>query len=345
MQESTKNALGGLPDKWMRAGFRFERKANTQEENDFLSEIDFYLQDEFQKEKGFFKLPEDAADMQKLGEKPYGPGTQTLYKYKSRYTPANQCISDRYFSHTKNQDGYLLTWTHPDSEHKKRPMVLCVHGFHMGQPQRAKDMFKVRKLFSMGMDVSLFIQPHHWRRARKPMKQYFINSNDIPLTIESHGQAVHDLHSCYLYLKAQGYDRIGLIGGSLGGCVVSNYATVTDDPAFIFSVVPAVRFDQYLNPKKTKFKFPITDMHVEKAFSALDVVDPSFYPPKLPLERFAVVYHRGDRINEAIDTERWVNQWGIKNSTSIAGGHWVVFDKKARGAAWYGWLKEHDFSN
>ena len=344
MQEAIQNYLGGIPDKFMRLGFSFERRESTLNSDDYLEELAFYSQDKFQKEKLFFDLPSKSTSMELEGEKDFCDGKQTLLKYDSRYTPANQRVNHRYFSHMRNQKGYLLTWTHPDNQKKKRPMVLCVHGFHMGQPQRAKAMFKVKKLYEMGMDVSLFIQPHHWRRAENPIKQYFINSEDIPLTIETFGQALHDLHSCYLYLKDQGYNRIGLIGGSLGGAVISLYASLTDDPEFIFSVVPAIRFDHYLNPSKAHFKFKVTAEHIKKTNSALDIIDPGFYQPQMPMERLAVVYHQGDKINEAADTKNWIRQWGVKNSTSIAGGHWVVFDKKARGKAWYGWLKDHNFT-
>lgn len=344
MQQKIQNILGGLPDQLMRAAFLLEGKNNSQSSDDYLAELDFYLQDDLQKENGFFKLPDSPPLMEAQGNKKYSDGKQTLYKYESRYIPANSSITPRYRCHTKNMDGYLLTWQHPrNTTEKKPPLVLCVHGFHMGQPQRAKAMFKIRKLYSMGMDVALFIQPHHWRRAEGPFKQYFINAEDAALTIETFGQAIHDLHSCYLYLKNQGYDRIGLIGGSLGGCLVSLYASLTDDPTFIFSVVPAIRFDHYLDPRKGRFRFPVTKLHAKKAFTALNVVDPSHYTPKMSIDKIGVVYHQGDKINEAKDTKSWVKKWGITNCTSITGGHWVAFDSKARGQAWYGWLKDFNF--
>ena len=213
----------------------------------------------------------------------------------------------------------------------------------MGDPRRAKAMFKVRKLFEMGMDVALFIQPHHWKRADGSIRQNFFNGEDLPLTLENVGQQIHDLHSCFLGLQNMGYQRIGLIGGSLGGLAVTLYATCTSAPAFIFSVVPAIRIDGHLDPARSRLPFKVDEEVRQKTFRALDLIDPSFYRSKMALAHFGVVYHRGDRINDARPTEKWIRDWQMKRVWSLAGGHWVVFDSKLRGQAWYGWLHEHGF--
>jgi hypothetical protein len=57
----------------------------------------------------------------------------------------------------------------------------------------------------------------------------------------------------------------------------------------------------------------------------------------------AVVYHCGDKINDAMPTEAWTHLWKLPHVTALTGGHWIVFDGKARGRAWYEWLKTHQF--
>lgn len=344
MKEAILNQVGAVPDHLLNFGFLAERKTRAVTEHEYREELAFYLQPEFRDQKRFFVLPDSAPPMARIGQQPFLDGEQLLFRYPSRYVARHPRVRERQQAHVQNRDGYLFLWRHPrKAGEAPRPLVLCVHGFRMGNPRRATAMFKVRKLYAMGMDVALFIQPHHWRRSASRIRQHFFLAEDLPLTVENVGQQVHDLHSCYLALEGMGYPRIGLIGGSLGGMAVTLYATLSDAPAFIFSVVPAIRVDVHMDPARSKLPFKADASLRGMSFRALDLIDPSFYAPKFDLEDFAVVYHKGDRINEARATEAWVRRWQVRHVTALAGGHWVVFDNKARGSAWYGWLHRHDF--
>jgi hypothetical protein len=339
------NEVGALPDRLMNFAFRAERKTRNTTRQHYLDELMFYEQPKFRDEKAFFVLPDSPPEFDTLSCNPFHDGEALLLKYPSRYQPHNPRVASRFFDHTKNSTGYLWLWRHPRPrpDAPQRPLVLCVHGFRMGHPDRAMAMFKVEKLFMQGMDVALFIQPHHWKRSSSKYRQHFFNAEDVPLTIENVGQQIHDLHSCYLGLQGMGYSRIGLIGGSLGGMAVTLYATLSNAPAFIFSVVPAIRVDTHLDPVKSKLPFAIDDNLRQHTFRALDLIDPTFYSPRMDLQHFAVVYHQGDKINDAQPTRAWAQAWKLPHVTALPGGHWLVFDGKARGRAWYGWLKTHGF--
>lgn len=343
------NTLGALPDRLVNLGFLAERRRRDIPRAAYQAELAFYAQPAFREDKTFFILPARPAPMHAIDRRPWLDGEQVLYRYPSGYAPRNPSVRERFFAHRENRDGYMLLWRHTSRSpgDAPRPLVLCVHGFRMGHPRRAMAMFKVEKLFRQGMDVALFIQPHHWRRAGPGLRQNFFVAEDLPLTIENIGQQVHDLHASFLALQSMGYRRIGLIGGSLGGLAVTLYATVcgigADAPAFIFSVVPAIRMDTHLDPARAGFSFTVDEPLREASFRALDIVDPSFYTPRFDLDRLAVVYHRGDRINVARATADWVARWGVKHVTALDGGHWLVFDGKARGKAWYAWLRQQGF--
>jgi hypothetical protein len=340
------DTLGGLPDRAVNLAFRAERRARNTDADALRAELAFYARPQFREQKGFFTLPAQPPPMSLLEHKPWQDGEQRLYRYASGYQPRQASVAPRFLAHRENRDGYLLHWRHgSDAGAAARPLVLCVHGFRMGQPQRAMAMFKVEKLFRLGMDVALFIQPHHWRRAAPGLRQNFFVGEDLPLTIENIGQQVHDLQACYLALEAMGYDRIGLIGGSLGGLAVALHATVSAAPVFDFAVVPAIRLDKHLDPRNAKLPFRVDEALRQASFRALDIVDPAFYTPRMDTARIGVVYHRGDLINPADATAAWVRQWGIANATALAGGHWLVFDNRARGKAWYGWLRRFGFIN
>jgi hypothetical protein len=337
------NQVGAIPDRLVGLGFRAERKTRDVARDDYLEELAFYAR--LANAGGeFFTLPTAAPAFTTVSTRPFDDGEQVTLRYASSYRPRHPAVAARLDAHANNRDGYLLLWRHPRADGAPpRPLVLCVHGFRMGHPKRAMAMFRIRRLYAMGMDVALFIQPHHWKRASHRVRQHFVNAEDVPLTIENVGQQVYDLHSCWLGLVAMGYSRIGLIGGSLGGLAVTLYATLNAAPAFIFSVVPVIRFDAWLDPAKSTLPFGRDNLVREQTFRALDLIDPTPRTPRIDLDHLAVVYHTGDKINEAGDTRRWAERWQVRHVTALPGGHWVVFDGKARGRAWYGWLEKHGF--
>lgn len=345
MKEAILNQVGAFPDRLINLAFRAESKIRNISRESYLEELEFYQKSLFRGDRKFLTLPQTPPRFSTLSSKPYWGGEEVLLQYPSRYQPRNPLVAPRFLAYSENRSGYLFLWRHSSDEAqaRQRPLVLCVHGFRMGKPERAMAMFKVQKLFQMGMDVALFIQPHHWKRASSNFRQQFFNAEDVPLTLENVGQQIHDLHSCYLGLKAMGYARIGMIGGSLGGMAVTLYATLSDDPAFIFAVVPAIRVDVHLDPAKSKLPFRTDEILRTQTFRALDLIDPAFYSCKMDLKHVGVVYHKGDKINDARATEKWIDAWKLQNVTALSGGHWIVFDNKARGKAWYGWLRQHGF--
>lgn len=344
MRDLVMNGLGAIPDRLMSQAFLLERQARRVSRQDYLAELDFYLQPEFRKQKAFFQYPRHSPALYMLGESACGEGSQKLYRYTSSHHPHHPAVAQRLDQHVANRHGYLLLWQHATSESGQRPpLVICVHGFRMGHPRRAQAMFRIRRLFDMGMDVALFIQPHHWRRASPGLRQHFFVGEDIPLTIENVAQQQHDLRSCHLALQDMGYHKSGFIGGSLGGLAVILYAAHHADQDFVFSVVPAIRMDGHLDPARTRLPFGKDADIREKTFRVLDLIDPSFYQCRMDLAHFGVVYHQGDRINDARFTRQWVSDWQVRHVWSIPGGHWLVFGNHDRGHAWYGWLQQHGF--
>lgn len=353
MLERAQNVVGGIPDLIMRDGLLFDGKKNALGRDEYLERLAYY--DRYGRgpsPRFFAPMPTTPPTHRVLGTRSFqvdGPainaqGEQVLITYPSGYEVKQPALEPTVAAYPENKDCYTLLWQH--DARKPRPLVLCVHGFQMGTPKRAMSLFKVQKLFAMGLDVALFFLPHHWKRAPNPKdvrKQNFINPHDVPLTIEALGQTTHDLRSTTLLLTELGFEKQALIGASLGGYAVSLYSLIDDSPDCIFAVVPAVRFDQTLQPRGWKLGFRVDDEVREKTTRALHVVAPASYTPKMNVDNIGVVFHQGDRLTGATYVQEWVERWGIKNVTSIPGGHWATFDSKARGKAWYGWLERYGF--
>src|SRR5207244_4257937 len=77
--------------------------------------------------------------------------------------------------------------------------------------------------------------PYHDYRMPAELKRadYAVSSN-VARTIDATRQAVIDTRSCADWLEGQGYERIGIVGTSLGSCYA--FLASTHDPRFCVNV-------------------------------------------------------------------------------------------------------------
>jgi len=333
------NFIGGLPDRVLISIPDPSIPKNRGDRDEYLERLRFYQADRWgQNERPFFKIPDSAPKPTTIETRAYHGGESVVISYPSRYEVRNPALADDFNQYKRNGAGYLNLWRHGDED---RPLVLCIHGFMMGHPKRAERMFRIKKLFNLGPDVALYTLPHHWRRSQGSRR--ILSPDNLPLSIETFGQNLHDLHSAMLILRQRGYDKIGIIGASMGGLTASLYATTAPLADFMFLVVPVVGMDIYLAPRKKYFTFPIDRDIVEASGRAAPIISALNYKPRFDLDRFQVVMHAGDRMCPGEDTKRWIEAWKIKNVVEVVGGHWLYFDREARGRAWYGWLTKFGY--
>ena len=333
------NLIGGIPDLPFSRIPSFLLEKNPASREQYLRELEFYSHENWRSRDGaFLQIPETAPEGTVIATgKVEGGITQTI-SYPSRYQPQNPWLRDEFSRHPHNLSAYLHLWRHDETA--GRPLVLCVHGFGMGRPQRAQRMFKVSSLLKRGYDVALYIQPHHWKRADPSRRQYILNPSFLGLSIESFGQNLHDLHSSVLLLARLGYARIGLIGASLGGYTAALYASLPAPVDFMFLAVPAMDFSGYLQPRQYSFSFPVDTEIEARSREALDLISPLKRRPVFDVNRICVVAHGGDRLCDPRFTRAWIQEWRIPNFIEVTGGHWLYFDRSARGAAWRQWLEK-----
>jgi pimeloyl-ACP methyl ester carboxylesterase len=329
--------IGGLPDRVMSSVPDFMLEKTQSLRGEYVEQLSYYQQKNWQGEgKSFLTIPDNAPAHRVIKSVPAGQGRIfQVIKFGSRYHPRHPLLEHQFNSMERNLDAYLVLWRHKEKG-DRRPMVLCVHGFMMGQPRRAARMFRIERLLKLGMDVALYIQPFHWRR-NPGRKNQLINPYNVPMSIEGFAQNTHDLHSSVLLLNSLGYRRLGLIGASLGGHACALYATTAPLADFMFMVVPAVNIVDYLLPRSWAFPFASGDEVALATREALKVVSPAEYKPNFDMDKVSVVMHTGDRLCKAESVRAWIEKWSIRNVTEVAGGHWFYFNRKARGAAWYGW--------
>ena len=342
LSRATANWVGGLSDRLMQRIPDFLLDPNPLSRDAYVSRLRFYA--DWDESRGFFSSPSTPPQAAVRESKPFRDGDRVLFAFPSGYIPHVEEMASELASHKNNQTAYLHLWRHaPEPGAVPRPLVLCVHGFGMSGPTRAEVMFKIDRLFDAGMDVALHTLPHHWRRATKRRRDQFLRPQDVPFTLEEWGRNIHDLHASVAWLGQLGYNRIGMIGASLGGLTAALYATMPNPLEFIFLVVPAVDLAVQMAPRPSRMHFPVDAEVAQLSARALQRIVPYRLPLMMDPKHVGIVAHQGDMICPIAHTRRLAAAWSIENFTEVVGGHWVYLDRSVRGRKWYGFLADHGF--
>jgi hypothetical protein len=154
--------------------------------------------------------------------------------------------SDQFFGYEKPDDftleGDMLRFTspvqtpfeenntvhaqwHPSAKHKGRAVIVLPH-WNARFEQHGGLCRGLRKLGISSLRLSL---PYHDFRMPAELERadYAVSSN-VGRTIDATRQAVIDARCCVDWLEKQGYDRIGIVGTSLGSCYA--FLTSAHDP-------------------------------------------------------------------------------------------------------------------
>jgi predicted alpha/beta hydrolase family esterase len=346
IRERLMDAAGSLVDAMflsapkMAAPFMPVRKITRQE---YERQVDFYIDSGFtDRPESFFTFPPATPSWSIIERKPYHDGEYQLLRYESGYEARNPLIRERYRSFAANRYGYIVRWTHGD---RKRKTVLCHHGYMLGEPRQARKMFRVKRLFSEGLDVALFIAPFHWKRSAGPLFQrgIYLQPDDVVMTCECVGQAMHDLYGAFRILLDDGAPEVGLIGASLGGYNTALFISLSDIASFGAMMVPAVNFSRPLGPDTARLPFAVDGPFREKIRRVWELHSPLNFKPKLPAENILVVASRGDRICPFEYIRELCDRWGVTNRHFLTGGHWLIVNREERGRAWYAFLRERGF--
>ena len=306
-------------------------------------QLDFYFDQGYvDNPAAFFDFPAAVPAWTVIARKPYHDGEYQLIRYESGYRTKNPLVRDKYQAFTANQNGYLVRWTHGDANRKT---ILCHHGYMLGEPRQARRMFKVRHLFSRGLDVALFIAPFHWKRGAGPLlkRGIYLQPDDAVMTCECVGQNMYDLYGAFQILSELGAADVGLIGASLGGYNTALFICLTDRAAFGAMMVPAVNFSRPLGPDSARHRFPVDERLRQKIQRVWELHSPMNFKPRIPVEKILVVASKNDRICPFDYVQALCDQWRLTNTYFLNGGHWLIFNRPERGRAWYGFLADRGF--
>jgi predicted esterase YcpF (UPF0227 family) len=309
----------------------------------YAGQIGFYFDNGYaDNPAGFFKFPHEAPIFQIPSETACHEGLKQIITFQSQYVPVNPEMVERFERFEENKTAYLIRWTHGD---QGRKTLICLHGYLLGDPDQAQRMFKIRKLFQMGMDVALFITPFHWKRAPKSvaLRGMFLQPEDVAMTCECFGQAMFDLYHSLLLLRKLGAKEIGIIGASLGGYNAGLIACLTDKIAFAAMMVPAVKFTDRFGPESISV-YEKMDAELKNRIQRLwNLHSPLNFMPKIPKDKILIIASKGDKVCPFEPVKELCEKWGWPKHVFLTGGHWLMFNARERGRAWYKFLGEMGF--
>ncbi len=344
MNEKWQNRLGGAVDELFLAlpKVRNRLKPVWMDRARYEREIDYYYENGYVADpETFFSFPESAPSFEVAESRPWQEGRREVVAWESAYMPRNPLLRERYNAWERNRTACLVRWTHGDGGRKT---VLCLHGYMLGEPSQAERMFHIRRLFSLGLDVALFVTPFHWKRGYRSLslRGIFLQPEDVAMTWERFGQTMHDLYGAFLILKGSGAGQIGIIGASLGGYNAALFSALTDVHSFAALMVPAVDFSIPLGPDSIRLGLGEGDPLLKKIREVWRAHSPLNFPPRLSPERILVIASQGDRLCPAVHVQALRDRWELPHCHLLPGGHWLVFNN-IRGREWYGFLKDQGF--
>ena len=345
MKERALNIIGGFVDEMFLAPGRAIAYLQARREVDwhvYAREIAFYHEQGYvDKPATFFIMSEQTPEYRVTTQTNYQNGLYQEISFNSLFEPRNPLVRQRYLSYPENRTGYLIRWIHGD---KPRKTVLCLHGFMMGAPREAERMFKVQKLFSMGLDIALCIHPFHWKRiaGSRAARRVYLTLGDTAFTNECVAHSVYDLNNVFLILNKLGVQKIGMVGASLGGYIAGIYACLSSKPEFAAMMVPSISLLYPISPDIFYRRSPFGLEWQSNVRRAAEFHSPLNLQPQISTNNILLVASRGDKLCPFDLMEKLRKRWDLSRCHYRTGGHWLVFDK-LRGHVWYSLLREKGF--
>jgi dienelactone hydrolase len=217
-------------------------------------------------------------------------------------------------------------WLHPRSGPRKKALVY-VHGWLEPGPWIEEAVLLPRFYDAMGVDVLHVQLPFHG--SRNPQSSMFHGeffwTADLVRSLEAVRQSCIDARTLVEWLRATGYEEVGVTGISLGGSITMVLACVTNAPDYIVPIVSHLQLAEALEdaPILWRMKADLEKFGVDRAQrkAIFDRIGLERLSPVLPPDRQLWIMARDDVYIAAPLVERQWRAWGEPPIEWIPGGH------------------------
>lgn len=222
----------------------------------------------------------------------------------------------------------------PHKENRRSAVIVLPHW-----NAKAGTYFDLCKFFNkVGMSSLRLTMPYHEERMPAELERAdHLVSPNIGRTLQSVAQAIADTRSTAAWLKQQGYEKVGIVGTSIGSCVAfMSFVHDENIDAAVFNHVSGFMADVVWNGLST--------YHVREGIGdniTLDElrkfwmpVSPMAYMPKLaaqpnrPQQYIYTLYDLSFPVDLSLETMKALKDHNIKHSkTAIPCGHYTLGEK------------------
>lgn len=256
-------------------------------------------------------------------------------EYASDYAPvAPAAFIERFDGYRNNRTARAHLMSHRGGE--QRPWLICLHGLGTGAPWMDMPAFRARQLHqAFGMNLAFPVLPLHGARRAPGMHRAHMVSFELVDTVFALAQAVWDTRRLIRWLRAEGAQRIGLFGMSIGAYVAGLVAAL-EPTDLLLGAIP-------VSDIPTLYEGHTPDEMIEQlgehALPSATVralfhpVSPRALTPMTPPDRRFILAGTADRITPPSQAEMLWSAWGEPRIEWFGGGH-VSFFWSARAAEW-----------
>jgi hypothetical protein len=217
-------------------------------------------------------------------------------------------------------------WLHPKGG-PHRACLVYVHGWlEPGSWAEEATLFP-RWQKHIGVDILHVTLPFHG--LRNPRSALFSGelfwTGDLVRSMEAIRQSAHDVQSAIAWLRAQGYDEVGVTGLSLGGAIVMLLACLEPLPDYVIPMIAHLQIFEAVEHapilwrmKSDLDKWGIDAPRRKRIFERLGLAR---LRPRLPPARQLWIEAKEDvYIAAPLVIEQW-ESWGRPEIYWLAGGH------------------------
>jgi pimeloyl-ACP methyl ester carboxylesterase len=269
--------------------------------------------------------PRDLVRARALLRRSNGREVVTL-RWHSQHVPLCPHYRARHAGEYARNQTVTARWMHPRTGPRRRALVY-VHGWLEPGPWVEEAVLLPRLYDALGVDVLHVQLPFHG--ARNPRSALFHGeffwSADLVRSIEAVRQSCNDARTLVTWLRAQGYEEVGVTGISLGGSIAMVLACVDPTPDYIVPIVSHLQLGEAVEDapilwrmKADLERFGVDRVRRKAIFGRLGIA--SLLPTLAP-ERQLWIMARDDAYIAAPLVEAQWRAWGEPPIEWIPGGH------------------------
>ncbi len=248
-----------------------------------------------------------------------------VMSFESGYAPRPEAPgSQRYLGYQPCRQAWAWVLRGNDDA----PWLVNVHGLTMGTPWLDLKLLQARMLHQeMGLNLVFPVLPLHGPRALTRISGRGYLTGNVMDTIHAQSQALWDIRRIIGWLWAQGSDRIGIHGISLGGYTAALVASLEQGLRCVIAGIPAadpawlIWWHASQQARRQCVAAGLTEETLESIFR---VVSPLAMDPQVPGAHRYIYAGLADRFVPPVVTERLWEHWGQPDICWYPGAHLSV---------------------